>query len=432
MVAKITTGKAIRGLLHYNENKMQQQVAKLIHAQGFMGRVDEMTLAQKLYRFQKLTNLNRRTKTNAVHISLNFSQKDKLDDDKLKYIAQTYMERIGFGKQPFLVYRHDDANHPHIHIVTTNIAQTGKRIETHNLGKTLSETARKALEVELNLVVAEEQKSSQLIYQPLEKASYGKAETKALISNIVTEVMRTYHFESFAGFKAVLAQFNIDASLVIRKGDSMHKNGLVYNILDSRGKKVSLPIKSSSIYNKPTFDRISKKALFNKKNKSDASLKLVKANLMERIMVVKTTNNCKQIGLVAFQELLKKKGVFLHLIFNESGRLYGCTYVDNLQRSVFKGSELGKDFTAQAINNAFELVGVNEENLNATSLKEKSNSSKAFDQKSTGVSNNNENFMIENSVSVFESAFEILGPDYHTKNEFDAGNLKKKRKKKKR
>lgn len=56
------------------------------------------------------------------------------------------MERIGFGEQPYLVYKHNDAAHTHVHIATINIKPDGKRIDTHGIGWKLSEPARIALE----------------------------------------------------------------------------------------------------------------------------------------------------------------------------------------------------------------------------------------------------------------------------------------------
>ncbi len=56
------------------------------------------------------------------------------------------MSKIGFGDQPYLVYQHFDARHPHIHIVTTNIKSDGSRIKTHNIGRNQSERARREIE----------------------------------------------------------------------------------------------------------------------------------------------------------------------------------------------------------------------------------------------------------------------------------------------
>lgn len=119
-------GKSIKGALSYNEQKVRQGSAELILAAHFSRDIAEMGFSEKLARFEKLTQLNEKSKTNTLHLSLNFSPDDVLDTETMQRIAADYMERIGFGKQPFLVYQHNDTAHPHIHIVTTTIKQDGK------------------------------------------------------------------------------------------------------------------------------------------------------------------------------------------------------------------------------------------------------------------------------------------------------------------
>ncbi|MCH7402259.1 relaxase/mobilization nuclease domain-containing protein [Belliella kenyensis] len=438
MVAKITTGKEIRGLILYNESKVKNRSAVLIHGQGFLGSIQELSVNEKLARFQKRFALNKRVKTNTLHISLNFSNKDQLDDGLLQFIAKDYMDRIGFGKQPYLVYRHDDTGHPHIHIVSTNIDQNGKRLETHNLGKRASEKARKEIEKSLGLVKAESQQKDYLIYKPLEKAQYGKAETKALIGNIVTEVMRSYHFESFSAFKAALAQFNVSASKVNALGKEFHGNGLVYSITDQQGKSLSVPIKSSSLFNKPTYAKILKKASFNKV-KVDPKRVKAKEDLVHRIMEVQKSMGSKgseKEKLDLFLKNLKRKGIYLHLVFNKNGRLYGCTYVDNMQRRVFKGSDLGKAFGANGITKTFTLTDkVDSKNEwlipksaqeEVVSKVEKTNAAEDLEVREDANLN-------PSGLSEILSFFkELLTPDYGTTSAYDLGNLKKKRKKKRK
>ncbi|MCW3108178.1 MAG: relaxase, partial [Segetibacter sp.] len=139
MVAKIITGKNIRGLLLYNEHKVEAQKAELIMASRFGGDIEQLNFKNKLTRFENLTMLNSRVKTNALHIMLNFDTSEKISTEKLQQITAAYMEKIGFGDQPYLVYKHNDASHDHVHIVTTNMQAEGKRIDVHNIGRLLSE-----------------------------------------------------------------------------------------------------------------------------------------------------------------------------------------------------------------------------------------------------------------------------------------------------
>src|SRR5690606_18865797 len=130
--------------------------------------------------FERFTSLNERAITNVLHVSLNFDPSDKLDNENLMDIAKTYMERIGFGEQPYLVYRHHDAGHPHIHVISTSIQRDGSRISMHNIGRNQSEKARKEIEIEFGLVKAQEKKLDdriKLIPISAQKVAYGKSST---------------------------------------------------------------------------------------------------------------------------------------------------------------------------------------------------------------------------------------------------------------
>ncbi|XHR94941.1 relaxase/mobilization nuclease domain-containing protein [Mucilaginibacter sp. UC70_90] len=128
MVAKIESGKSIIGALNYNERKVKAGKAKLIMAQLYPKESRFLSFDDKLFRLTDLAARNARAKTNTVHLSLNFDLTENLNEEKLCQIAEAYMEKIGFGQQPFLAYQHFDAGHNHIHILTTNIDADGTRI----------------------------------------------------------------------------------------------------------------------------------------------------------------------------------------------------------------------------------------------------------------------------------------------------------------
>lgn len=241
MVCKVRSGKNIKGALNYNENKVKEGVAECIGAANFVGEPQQLTFFGKLARFEQLIEKNARAKTNCVHISLNFDVSEKLSQNKLNEIAADYMDKIGFADQPYLVYQHNDAAHPHLHIVTTNIQEDGKRISIHNLGKNQSEIARKEIEDKYGLVKAGSAPQHE-IHTKLNRAVYGKSETKRTIDNIVGEVMKRYKFSSLTEFNAVLRQYNVMADRG-KEGMVMYeKNGLRFSLLDSKGNKVGVPI----------------------------------------------------------------------------------------------------------------------------------------------------------------------------------------------
>lgn len=349
MVAKISIGKSIRGMLHYNENKVKDKEASLIMASGFAGEIGQMNFNQKLQRFKHLTELKPSVKTNAMHISLNFDSSEKLNNAKLQEIAATYMDRIGFGDQPFLVYRHDDAAHLHVHIVTTNITAQAERIDLHNIGKLLSEPARKAIEQEFNLVKAESKKFKQepgIKPADIEKARYGHLPTKRAISNVVTAVTRDYKYTSLAELNAILKSFNVIALRGAEHTAMFEKKGLMFSLTDTKGNAIGVPIKASSFYSKPTLRNLEKRFEQNIEKRKPFREPL-KATI-ETIL-----GNYTAISKATFGAELQKQNINVLFRQNEQGFTYGITFIDHNNKAVFNGSDLGKAYTAKALTERF-------------------------------------------------------------------------------
>jgi len=357
MVAKITTPHSIHAALKYNENKVSKGKATCLHAANYLRDQTDMNFYQKLHGFERLNELNERASTKTLHISLNFDPSEKLSDEKLKEIASVYMDKIGFAEQPFLVYKHSDAGHPHIHIVTTTIRHDGSRINTHNIGRNQSEKARKEIEKDFALVRAEDQK--QLMRQPIrpvdnEKIIYGKTETKKSITNVVNAVLHVYKYTSLPEFNAILKQYNVTADRGKEDGRIFKHRGLIYRILDADGNKIGVPIKASSINSKPTLDKLEKIFLQNEPKKEP-----FKQSLKSMIddAFAEQPKSLKELLL-----LLQQKNVYTVLRQNTEGKIYGITFVDNQNKTVFNGSDIGKAYSAAHLQNRI-LAPDKKENL---------------------------------------------------------------------
>lgn len=420
MVAKITTPKSIEAALNYNEKKVQKENAVCLHAANYLKDGKEMNFYQKLAGFERLNSLNERATTKTLHVSLNFDPSEKLSENKLLQIASAYMQKIGFGEQPYLVYKHEDAGHPHIHIVSTTIKADGSRINTHNIGRNQSEKARKEIEKMYGLIKAERQqrlRSPGIKPIDVEKVIYGKSETKRSISNIVGAVFSQYKFASLPEFNAALKQFNVVADRGKEDGRIYKNRGLVYRILDSNGNKVGVPIKASSISCKPILDNLEKKFITNETAKE--SLKsFVKVKLDDCFSQSPST-------MKELMEHLKQKSIYTLLRQNTEGRLYGITFVDNQNKVVFNGSDLGKSYSAAALQS--RLATGNEKSIKQ--YETKGGGSGGFTKKEMGKQKQQEK---TNSVTAkTESPLDVL---LSTKEQYDNvpnSLLKKKRKKKK-
>jgi len=346
MVAVIHQSTSLRNILNYNEQKVKSGLAVCLEAGYYPVDAADLNFHQKLRRLEMLTELNQRTKFNSVHISLNFDPSEKLPDELLKEIAEVYLEKIGFGGQPYLLYRHEDAGHPHLHIVTTNIKPDGKAIHLHNLGKLKSEPARKEIEIKYGLIKAEESKLQRAYkLKPVNAARvlYGKSETKRAIGNVLQTVLPLYKYASLAELNAVLRQYNIMADRGEENSRIFRHSGLVYRVLDEKGNKVGVPIKASLFFKDTTLKFLEGKFEANKQAKDDLKAKLRLKNAIDLYFLGRDKS---LDGLVA---ALKKQGVDTVVRRNEQGLIYGITYVDHQSKCVFNGSNLGKAYSANAI-----------------------------------------------------------------------------------
>ncbi|MDR6764325.1 hypothetical protein J2Y38_004558 [Flavobacterium sp. 2755] len=344
MVAVIKTGHSVQRVLSYNENKVKEGTAQCIGEGNYPAAVQDMNPSMKCSRLVQQNALNANVKSNSVHISLNFHPSEKYSNEKLLQIADAYMEKIGFGQQPYLVYRHDDAGHPHIHLVSIKVREDGSRIDMQNIGKNQSEKARKEIEKDFNLVRAEGRKPEDTaLVKPLavNKVSYGRTESKKAMAGVLQSVLLHYKYGSLAELNAVLQLYHIKADR--GSGDSriFKSGGLVYRILDTDGKAAGVPIKASDFAIKPTLAFLERRYALNSGEKS-----FEKKRIRSAVDTVFLRKNREMGQLVS---LLQKEGIAMVLRKSDTGQLYGITYVDHVTRCVLNGSALGKNYSAKGL-----------------------------------------------------------------------------------
>ena len=344
MVAIIKTGHSIHRIFNYNENKVSEGVAKLIGAGNYPLDIDRLDLRTKLSVLEKPLALNEKTRRNSVHISLNFDHSESgIKSDRLMEIANRYMKDIGFSEQPFLVYQHHDAGHPHIHIVTIKIKADGKRIDMNNIGRNQSETARKAIEKEFNLVRAEDQKKQQYAMQPIgpEVVHYGKVQSKKAIQNVLDFVIGNYRYASLPELNSILRQYNVQAERGTEDSRTFKRNGLLYRIIDKQQNPVGVPIKASSFYSRPTLQFLANQYPQNDKKRQPFKQRLKNA--------IDLALKDRKISLHELSAVLQKQGIIVCQRRSGEGQLYGITYIDHTTKCVFNGSILGKAYSAKGL-----------------------------------------------------------------------------------
>ncbi|UKJ09200.1 relaxase/mobilization nuclease domain-containing protein [Solitalea lacus] len=342
MVAILKTSNSIRRTFHYNELKVKSGMAECIMAANYPIDLEVLNEQQRLNRLLKLAALNENVKRNSVHISLNFTPEEQLSKERLCEVAFIYMERIGFGNQPYLVYQHHDAAHNHIHIVTVKVRANGSRIDMHNLCRNLSEPARKEIEKQFKLVIAEDHKRQVFQLGNIQKAVYGKSETIKAIASVLDAVLLQYKYTSLAELNTILNQYNVAADRGSENSRTYQNHGLMYRILDEHGNKVGVPFKASLINSKPTLSFLENRFTFNENERKKYAARI--KNCIDLAFLKQS-----DLSLNDLIEMLKKEGIHTALRQNKEGILYEITYVDHRTKCVFNGNDLSKQYSAAGI-----------------------------------------------------------------------------------
>jgi len=356
MVTVIHPSDSLHRAVNYNHQKEEQGKATCILAVNYPKDPADMNFYQKLHRLTNQAALRPRTRVNSVHISINFDPSEKLNRTTLQAIAQTYMEKIGFGKQPYLVYEHRDAGHPHLHVVTTNIRSDGTAINLHNIGKDRSEKARRQVEQEFDLVKADLKRQKQqerLQIVAIKKVLYGKSETKRAITNVLEAVLPKYKFTSLEELNAVLRQANVQATRGGSKSRTYQRGGLLYQVLGEQGKPIGVPIKASSMYNKPTLKMLEQKFQENIVDREPDKKRI-------RVAIDWYFLRAKQPSMEELKKVLGQESITVTAYKAKTGQTFGVTYVDHKTGAVFKGSDIGKEYTANGVNERIDKEGLQE------------------------------------------------------------------------
>lgn len=345
MVAIIKTSYSIANILTYNEKKVTLDLAVCIGAGNYPMAVGQMNYAIKLHRFAKRIELNENAKRNAVHISLNFSPTETLCKEKLMAIATVYMQQIGFGEQPYLVYEHYDAGHPHVHITTINIQRDGSRIDLHHLANKKSEPARKQIEEHFGLVRAQDQKNKEgrvLQSKLTGRIHYGRVETKKAITDILDTVLNQYKYANLTELNAILNLYNITSDKGGENSKMFASKGLLYRILDLEAKPIGVPIKASSLTSKPTLQFLETKFRLNAiKNTADQTR--IKKIIDQFLLKPQAASINDLFGL------LQQEGITTVLKKNAQDGRHTLLYVDHKTKTVFNAASLGKSYSFAAI-----------------------------------------------------------------------------------
>ena len=336
MVAKISIGSSLYGALTYNSEKINEAKGRVLGANKIVLPADgNIDIGKMMENFKAFMPKMGKTKKPVLHISLNPHPDDKLTDQDFEILAREYLEKLGFGEQPYIIYKHEDIDRHHIHIVTVNVNEQGKRLNQDFLFRR-SKKITTELEEKYGLHKAQREKVSP--DTPITKVD-PSGDIKRQVQNTVKLVGMRWKFQTLGEFNAILSLYNIRCEPTDGKVNGREYHGFVYHATNDRGETIATPFKASRLGK--FASRTAVEGMFERaKDKIDIKpTKRIVADAMAR-----------SNGKDDFIAKLKEKGIDLVLRYNSDGRLYGATFVDHNTHTVLNGSRLGKEFSANALN----------------------------------------------------------------------------------
>ncbi|AZA54502.1 conjugal transfer protein MobB [Chryseobacterium sp. G0201] len=342
MVAKIGKGANMLGALIYNQQKVDKENGQILFTQRIAETVNGKYSASQLYRsFEFYLTANHKVEKPVLHISLNPDPKDKVNDEQFISIAQQYMTEMGYGQQPFVVFKHTDTERTHIHIVSTCVTLDGKKISDKFDHPRSMEICR-TIEKKYNLIAATEQSLSQN-EKIFSLVDYKKGDIKSQLAAVVRYLPKHYRFQSLGEYNTLLSLFNITAEEVKGELQGKAKQGLVYFALNENKEKVSNPFKASLFGKDAGYLKLQSHF---EQNQEVLKKEKTKTILIDSIDVAMHTAE----GEKGFKQQLLEQGINTVVRRNLDGRIYGITFIDHNSKIVWNGSRLGKNFSANVFN----------------------------------------------------------------------------------
>ena len=333
--------------MYYNKEKVDKDDAEVLLWQKILDPFDKygrMDVDACMDSFRPYLEANRRTTNTVFHASLNPSPEDKLTDGQLRDIAQEYMERMGYGDQPYIVFKHKDIDREHLHVVSLRVDEQGRKLP-HDF------EARRSMEIlrdlERKYGLHPSVKGQGLTdREGLRKVNYSEGNVKQQISSVARSCLRNYKCSSYGEFRTLLELLNVSVEERTGTVDGRDYAGVIYGAMTDDGYGIGTPFKSSRIGKDVGYKALQK---YYERSKSALKQDGTLNRLRQTVRDAMSPNNTRN----EFRQLLKVENIDAIFRINPIGRIYGVTFIDHNDGIVANGSVLGKEFSANVFNELY-------------------------------------------------------------------------------
>ncbi len=316
MIVKISNGlTGYHGIINYHDKKVQEGRGEVIVSSFSYTKKNEV-----INYFKDIAKMNNSVKNKGHDIPFSFNYQDKISDDQFKIIANDYLDEMGFTGHPFIIYKHNDKEHQHYHVVVSNIDDTGKfNNQMRSFYKKDSQRLSRELEIKYDLVVTE--------YNRKDKS----------------ESLRIINANKYSLQKAILKAYNDEAlkPLIIE-----HIKDIEPLLLkeDLNNEHLEALLGSS---HKPVLDLL---------ENSNTLKKTYKSQLLDILeQGLENSNTAKQ-----FEDLTKNAGLYVRFVKSKNQYVYGIKDQEKDIYYYFNEDKLPERFSAKNLHHGPEIKSVSD------------------------------------------------------------------------
>lgn len=259
------------------------------------------------------------------------------------------MERMGYGDQPYVVFRHRDIGREHLHIVSVRIRPDGRPVDCYRY-KARSVAATKAIEQAYGLHPAV--KGVQQPFGKLRRVTYTEGNLKAQMNSVLWTLRENYRVGSPGEWNALLGLYGLEARECTGVAEGRPYAGMIYGALDGQGDRVGKPIKASRLSAPAGYRQMQREYARTKKWVKENGVRLEPL----RETVREAMNRARSAE--EFASLIRPAG--LSVVFRRSaehgGRIYGVTFIDHNEGLVINASKLDRAFSANRFHELFDTA----------------------------------------------------------------------------
>lgn len=320
--------------LAYNEQKVKEGEASVLSVQNISSQ--ELDIINQTFEMWERKNI--RTTDISFHMAVNPGPLDRMNDDDAVQFAKDLLNGLGYGNQPAVIFKHEDIERTHYHVVSIRVDSQGHKVKCFNDAHRCQQLM-KQLQAKFDFEIG----NGGLKYYDSEYRSYPVFDPKVgdLLSQLddIFHFALKYDFDTPADFAAIMRDFGIDYSF------------------KTLGDKISIRCQGLDSAGKPCTRAITGKALaeysllpFNKIAQSRRDGKVLSPASLERVRNYIDSCRDRAHSSLHFQRMLAKGGIGVNFIRNRAGAITDVRFVDHKCRAAFKSDILGQPYNAISFN----------------------------------------------------------------------------------